>query len=384
MVDTNNAEGRKRVLVLGCTGSIGTSTLDIARNEPSYAVCGLTANQNAEKLALLGAEFSCPTLLASAVARDGLKDAFASFIAETRPDIIVNGIAGSAGLVPSIAALEAGVDLALANKESVVMAGPLIFALAKKNNCRILPVDSEHSAIFTLLRQCGRENVDRLVITASGGPFRTWEKERIKNATLADALKHPTWSMGTKITVDSASLGNKGLEVIEACRLFGFSADDVQVVVHPQSIVHSLVRTHDGAIYAQMSEPDMKHPIISALSYPAVRENFMKPFDLTDFVCGETVRTLTFEKPRTDAFPLLSIAFGAARTDGFAPIAFNAANEVAAGAFIEGKIGFGRIPEIVGATLDAENWAGDVRDLKDVFESDRRAREIAAGFISGS
>ncbi len=371
----------KRVLVLGCTGSIGSSTLDIIRNEKEFEVCALTANSNKAKLDGLSSEFRCPSLLFSEI-KSSIKSEVSSLIQKTKPDIVVNGIAGSAGLVPSIAVLENGIDLALANKESVVMAGPIIFELAAKNGCRIIPVDSEHSAIFTLLNQCGKENVDKLIITASGGPFRTWPSEKIKTATLNDALNHPTWNMGTKITVDSATLGNKGLEVIEAKRLFGFSTEQIQVVVHPQSIVHSLVRTKDGIVYGQFSEPDMKHPIISALTFPEVKKDYMKPFDLTDFSDSATkTRTLTFEKPRTDDFPLLNLAFEAAEMDGFAPIAFNAANEIAAWAFIEGKISFPKISETVEFALNAKNWSTVVRDTEDVFEADREAREIATDFL---
>ncbi len=371
----------KKVLVLGCTGSIGSSTLDIIRNEKDFVVCGLTANSSKENLSRLSSEFNCPSLLFSEIKGD-IKAELSSFIQKTRPDIVVNGIAGSAGLIPSIAVLENGIDLALANKESVVMAGPIIFDLAKKNGCKILPVDSEHSAIFTLLNQCGRENVDKLIITASGGPFRTWTSDKIKTATLQDALKHPTWNMGTKITVDSATLGNKGLEVIEAKRLFGFSTENIQVVVHPQSIVHSLVRTKDGIVYGQLSEPDMKHPIISALTFPEIKKDYMKPFDLTDFSdSNETVRTLTFEKPRTDDFPLLGLAFEAAKINGFAPIAFNAANEIAAWAFIDGKITFPKISETVEFALKSRDWATEVRDIEDVFEADREARYTAKTFL---
>lgn len=366
----------KRVLVLGCTGSIGSSTVDILRTEKErFVCCGLTANKSKKKLEELAGLFGCPYSLTSEEGYDGIK----ALIEKTQPDIVVNGIAGSAGLVPSIIVLEAGIDLALANKESVVMAGPVIFETAKKHNCHILPVDSEHSAIFTLLNQCGGAgNVDQLVITASGGPFRTWDSQRIANATLEDALKHPTWSMGTKITVDSATLGNKGLEVIEAKRLFGFDTKDIKVVVHPQSIVHSLVRTRDGIVYAQLSEPDMRHPILQALDWPEVKDNSMRPFDLTDTQDGK--RTLTFEKPRLDDFPLLSLAFSAAEKDNCHPVAFNAANEIAAWAFIEGKINFSRISQTVASVMDyngGKAWDSSARDLDDIFEADKMARALA-------
>lgn len=366
----------KKVLVLGCTGSIGSSTVDILKNEKErFECCGLTANKNRRKLEELASFFGCPYSLTADEGTDGIK----ALIEKTHPDIVVNGIAGSAGLVPSLIVLEAGIDLALANKESVVMAGPVIFAAASKNRCRILPVDSEHSAIFTLLSQCGgADNVDRLVITASGGPFRTWSSEKIAGATLEDALKHPTWSMGTKITVDSATLGNKGLEVIEAKRLFGFDAKRIQVVVHPQSIVHSLVRTKDGIVYAQLSEPDMRHPILQALDWPEIKENRMKPFDLTDTADGK--RTLTFEKPRLSDFPLLSLAFSAAQKDNCHPVAFNAANEIAAWAFIDGRIKFSDIARTVGSVMEhngGKDWDNSANDLHSIFEADKMARALA-------
>lgn len=368
---------KKRVLVLGCTGSIGSSTLDIIKNQPNrFVCCGLSANKNSQKLSELSSLFNCPSSLTSTEGYDGIK----WLLEKTKPDIVVNGISGSAGLTPSILTLEAGIDLALANKESVVMAGPLIFELAKKTGSRILPVDSEHSAIFTLLNQCKKENVEKLIITASGGPFRTWPSNKIAKATLKDALKHPTWNMGTKITVDSATLGNKGLEVIEAKRLFSFSTDEIQVVVHPESIVHSLVRTKDGIVYAQMSEPDMKHPIIQALNWPKVEKDFMKPFDLTDTQDGK--RTLTFEKPRTEDFPLLKLAFIAAQKDNCHPIAFNAANEIAAFAFIDEKIKFSAIAKTVESVMSKESiWDKPVRDLKDIFEADEFARKSAKEFL---
>ncbi|MBR4463598.1 MAG: 1-deoxy-D-xylulose-5-phosphate reductoisomerase [Treponema sp.] len=365
----------KRVLVLGATGSIGTSTLDIIRNQSDrFICCGIQANSKKESLLSLAAEFHCPSTLTADEGMDGIR----RLLEESKPDIVVNGIAGSAGLVPSQLVLEAGIDLALANKETVVMAAPLMFALAKKNGCKILPVDSEHSAIFTLLNQCGRENVDSLVITASGGPFRTWPAEKIRTATIHDALKHPTWNMGKKITVDSASLGNKGLEVIEARRLFDFPTDKIQVVIHPQSIIHSLVRTKDGIVYGQFSEPDMKHPIIQALDFPQIHADFMKPFDLTDTADG--CRTLTFEKPRYDDFPLLRLAFDAAEKSAAYPIVFNAANEIAAWSFIDEKIAFFDIARIVEGVMK-NDWSGEIRDMQDVFTADTEARKQARALL---
>lgn len=359
----------KKILVLGCTGSIGTSTLDILRNQKDrFVCCGITANSKKDELERLGKEFSCPVSLTKTDGIDGIKN----LIEKTQPDIVVNGIAGSAGLRPSMAVLEAGVDLALANKETVVMSGPLMFEAAKKSGSRILPVDSEHSAIFTLVNQCKKENIDKIVITASGGPFRTLPREKLANVTVADALKHPTWDMGVKITIDSATLGNKGLEVIEAVRLFDVKASQVQVVVHPQSVIHSLVRTKDGIVYGQFSEPDMKHPILQALDWPEILPSFMKPFDLTDTLDGK--RTLTFEKPRMDDFPMLALAFEAAEKGASYPIVFNAANEIAVQAFIDGKIAFLEISNLVENVLHGSDWSHNPRDLEDVFEADKDAR----------
>ena len=367
----------KRILVLGATGSIGSSTVDILRNQKDrFICCGLTANSKKNELEALAKEFSCPYSLTKTDGLDGIK----RLIQQTKPDIVVNGIAGSSGLRPSMAVLESGVDLALANKETVVMAGPLMFDAAKKSGSRILPVDSEHSAIFTLVNQCGKENIDKIVITASGGPFRTFPREQLASVTLADALKHPTWDMGVKITIDSATLGNKGLEVIEACRLFGVKSSQVQVVVHPQSVIHSLVRTKDGIVYGQFSEPDMKHPILQALDWPKILPSFMKPFDLTDTIDGK--RTLTFEKPRIDDFPMLSLAFEAAEKGASYPIVFNAVNEIAVQAFIDGKIGFLEIGSLVGKVLRGSDWSQNPRNLEDVFEADRLSREIAEKFLT--
>ena len=369
----------RKVLVLGATGSIGTSALDILRNQRDRFVCaGLTANSKEAELSSLAEEFGCPCSLTKTDGVDGIR----RLIDETSPDIVVNGIAGSAGLRPSMAVIEAGVNLALANKETVVMAGPLMLAAARKSGSRILPVDSEHSAVFTLVNQCGKENIDKIVITASGGPFRTFAREKLKSVTVRDALRHPTWDMGVKITIDSASLANKGLEVIEACRLFEVSAAQVQVVVHPQSVIHSLVRTKDGIVYGQFSEPDMKHPILQALDYPVVTENFMRPFDLTDTADG--TRTLTFEKPRMSDFPMLPLAFECAEKGGAYPTALNAANEIAVQLFIDGEIGFMDIPALVERVLHGEDWAGEPRDLDDVFGADERARSMARNFHAGS
>lgn len=356
----------KKVLVLGCTGSIGTSTLNICRAMPEkFSVCGITCNSKEEELSSLAKEFSCKKSLTKSDGTDGIK----RLIEETKPDIVVNGIAGSAGLLPSKIVLESGINLALANKETVVMAWPLIKALAHKNGAEIIPVDSEHSAIFTLINQVGKQNVSQIVITASGGPFRTLPAEELSEVTVNDALKHPTWSMGKKITIDSASLANKGLEVIEANRLFDMPVENVQVVVHPQSLVHSLVRTNDGMLYAQISDPDMKHPIYSALTYPKNENCYLKPFDLFDY-------EMTFFKPRYEDFPMLSYAFNAAKNGGSYTIAYNAANEIAVAEFISDKIKFTQIPEVVYSVLE-KDWSLEPTSFQDVFEADAKARAVA-------
>ncbi|MCR5289209.1 MAG: 1-deoxy-D-xylulose-5-phosphate reductoisomerase [Treponema sp.] len=356
----------KRVLVLGCTGSIGTSTLDILRHMPDqFVTVGLTAHSNKQKLDELCSEFSCKGILTSQDSMTALQ----ALIDTTKPDIVVNGIAGAAGLEPSRIVLQSGIDLALANKETIVMAAPLVQKLARENNCHIIPVDSEHSAIFNLVAQCGKQNIDQIVITASGGPFRTLPSEKLNKVTVQDALKHPTWNMGKKITIDSASLANKGLEVIEACRLFDVSADQIQVVVHPQSLIHSLVRTKDGVLYAQISDPDMKHPIVSALSWPHILPNYMERFDLFD-------HEMTFFKPRMQDFPMLQYAFDAAKLSGGYTIAYNAADEIAAHAFIDSKIHFMDIPRIVKSVLD-KDWTTAPQSFEDVFAIDSKARLIA-------
>src|SRR5574344_436822 len=355
----------KKILVLGCTGSIGTNTLEIARNmKDEFTVCGLVAHTSREKITRLAQEFKCPGALTSEES-----GCIRRIINETHPDIAVNGIAGSDGLLPSVDVLSAGVDLALANKETVVMAWPLVKALADKNHASILPVDSEHSALFNLTERIGKNSISELIITASGGPFRTYSREQLEHVTVQQALNHPTWKMGKKITIDSASLANKGLEVIEACRLFGFPPAQVKVLVHPQSVVHSLVRTKDGMLYAQLSDPDMKHPILSALTWPAAGGAYMKPFTLED-------ETLSFFRPRMEDFPMLKYAYDAAEKGGSYTIAYNAADETAAHAFVDGKIKFADMADIVKSTLD-KDWSALPASFEDVFSIDRSARKVS-------
>ncbi len=367
---------KKKVLVLGCTGSIGTSTLSILEEfSDTYTVCGLTAHSNAAALHAAAAKFNCSeTLLTSTADKDQLKQ----FIAESNADIAVNGIAGSAGLWPSICVLEAGIDLALANKETIVMAAPLVYAIAKRTGARILPVDSEHSAVFTLIEHYGKESLDKIVITASGGPFRKKTADELQQVTVADALKHPTWDMGAKITIDSATLANKGLEVIEACRLFGVTPDRVQVTVHPQSIVHSLIKTKDGMLYGQLSKPDMRHPIIMALSWPEFYPNTLEPLDL--FASPDQPLTLTFEKPDMEKFPMLKLAYDCAEKNGGYTIAFNAANEVAVDAFSKGKLSFPGISSLTAKVLQSD-WSKEPESVEEVFKIDTKARRLAEEYL---
>ncbi|HBG66943.1 MAG TPA: 1-deoxy-D-xylulose-5-phosphate reductoisomerase [Treponema sp.] len=360
----------KKILVLGCTGSIGSQTLDIIRAMPDdFCVAGLAAGHDAEKVSLLAQEFGCPSTL---FARDGI-EGIRQLVRDCGADIAVNGIAGSAGLEPSVLVLEHGMDLALANKETVVMAWPIVRQIAARQHAQIIPVDSEHSAVFSLLRQAGRQTVKELVITASGGPFRTYSDEQLQHVTLEQALRHPTWSMGKKITVDSATLANKGLEVIEACRLFDFSPENIKVVVHPQSLIHSLVRTKDGMLYAQISNPDMRRPIFGALTYPEIKESYLEPFELAG-------QEMSFFAPRPESFPLLPLAYDCARKGNSYTIAFNAANEIAVGAFLAGKCTFPQIAQTVEATL-RHDWSMKADTLAAVFEADKKARNEAASAL---
>ena len=362
----------KKILVLGCTGSIGSQTLDIIRAMPDdFCVAGLSAGHDAEKLSLLCKEFNCP---GTVFVNDGI-EGIRRLVQECGADIAVNGIAGAAGLEPSVLVLESGMNLALANKETVVMAWPLVQQLAARQHAQIIPVDSEHSAVFSLLQQIGSDAAAELIITASGGPFRTYSDEQLQHVTLEQALQHPTWNMGKKITIDSATLANKGLEVIEACRLFGFPADRVKVLVHPQSLVHSLVRTKDGMLYAQISNPDMRRPIFGALAYPAVRENYLEPFDLAG-------HEMTFSTPRMQSFPLLPLAYECARKGNSYTIAFNAANEIAVNAFLSEACSFPQIAGIVQSVLQ-HDWNMAADSLPAVFEADKKARnEAQAALVS--
>ena len=352
----------RKVLILGATGSIGTTALNYIRNNRDiFTVTGLVANKSKAELLKLSEEFSSPYLLMCESSEADL----ASFIKNIDADIVLNAIAGYKGLFATIKTLESGKDLALANKESVVMGGNYIFRLAEENNAKIIPVDSEHSAIYHLLPG---KNVEKLIITASGGPFI--DRTSFDNITVEEALHHPTWKMGKKITIDSATLANKGLEVIEASFLFGFKPEDIEVVVHRQSVVHSMVYTREGAIYAELSPPDMTHPIITALSDN--KEEIKDAVKKLDF----TKLTLTFEAPDYDKFPLLALAYKALELGGSYPIAYNAANEVAVYAFLNGNIKFNEIAHITETVL-SHDFSPISDSYRKIMEMDRKAREVA-------
>jgi len=357
---------KRRIAILGATGSIGKSALDvIERGRGDFDVVLLSAHANAEGLA--GARHSWPNARKVLSGGTGGRERLLAAIADCGADIVVNGISGAAGLEPSVVAIDAGADLALANKETLVMAGELVMRRAREKQVRIIPVDSEHSAVFGLIAAHGAP--DEIILTASGGPFRNYSIGEMAKVTPKDALAHPTWNMGAKITIDSASMANKGLEVIEAARLFGFPADKIKVVIHPQSVVHSMIRMKDGAVYAQLSRPDMRLPIHQALY---AGETKPADFGQLDFDC----LTLEFSPPDAEKFPLLALAYDAARKGGLYPCAYNGANEAAVAAFLAGRIGFLDIGRITGYILE-KDWSAEPVDIASVIEADGRARAMA-------
>lgn len=376
---------KKKVAVLGATGSIGKSTLDILRNERDrFTPVLFSARRNSQELVKLKTEFpEALTALADSSYSPGIdffgKDGLLNAIAASGADITVNGISGSAGLLPSAAVLDAKSDLALANKETIVMAGNIIQKLARENNVSLIPVDSEHSAIFKLIEAHGKEHISEIILTASGGPFRNYPIEKLENVSPEEALNHPTWNMGPKITIDSATLANKGLEVIEAACLFGIPPPKIKVVIHKQSIVHSMVRLLNGAVYAQMSKPDMRLPIHDALCWPETEKS---PFGVLDF----SSLSLDFESCDFSRFPMLALAFEALEKGPDFPIVYNAANEEAVEAFLKGRIRFLEIPRIVRYVLDKSSNGvskpGTVSfSMEDVLKADGEGRKLALDFI---
>jgi len=377
------------VTILGATGSIGSSTIDLLKRQGDrFTVEALTANKNGAALAKLarelGARFAAvadPDAykdLKSELSGSGIEAASGpAAVAEAarRPaEWVIGAITGTAGLEPALAAIERGVTLALANKESLVCAGTLFMGRAAATGATVLPVDSEHNALFQAMTAGRRNDVTKVIITASGGPFRTWSKDDIRKATLEMALKHPNWSMGPKVTIDSATLMNKGLEVIEAYHLFNLKPDEIEVLVHPQSIVHGMVEFRDGSVIAHLGSHDMRIPIAHCLAWPERIDGPAKRLDL-----GE-IGSLTFEKPDLDRFPALGLAWAALRAGAGATTVLNAANEIAVAEFVDRKIGFGGIPALVEATLDAASRRGITREpasIQDAIAVDHNSRLLA-------
>ena len=374
----------KRITLLGATGSVGLRTLDLVSSFPEeFRVVGLAARgSNVERVADLCRKYSPRAV---ALLDGGALDQLARILPSPRPellvgpdglvaltrdvdaDVVVSALVGGAGLLPTMAAIVAGRTVALANKETLVMAGSLMTAAARARGVRLLPVDSEHSAVFQCLAGHNRADVHRILLTASGGPFRETPKANLAAMTVEDALKHPTWKMGAKITIDSATLMNKGLEIIEARWLFDVASDQVQVVIHPQSIVHSMVEYVDGSVIAQLGLADMGVPILYALTYPERRPTPAARLDLT------RVGQLTFYAPDTDKFPCLRLARGALERGGAAPVVLNAANEVAVAAFLDRRIGFTEIAQLIEWALD-DAGAGAVRSLEECVAIDAETR----------
>ena len=376
----------KNITILGSTGSIGTQTLDVVREIGGISIKAMTTNTRIELFEKQIREFM-PELVCVMNAdkakelEENIKDlgipvltgmdGLVAAATYEKSDTVVNSVVGNIGLVPTVAAIKAKKDIALANKETLVTCGELVMKLIKENNVHMYPVDSEHSAIFQSLQGNSMNRIEKIILTASGGPFRN--RQDLSDITIADALAHPNWAMGKKITIDSATLMNKGLEVIEAKWLFDVETDKIQVVVHPQSIIHSAVEYEDGAVIAQLGVPDMKVPIQYALTYPNRVKNGFKRLDLF-----ETAQ-LTFERPQTERFPCLALAFEAIKTGGTMPCVLNGANEVAVNKFLEGKIKFTQIPEIIEKVMSAYTVKYDYT-LDDVLEADRWSREEASKY----
>jgi 1-deoxy-D-xylulose-5-phosphate reductoisomerase len=378
----------RRLLILGSTGSIGTQALDIVSRSEDLEVVGLSAQGSWETLVGQAEQFGVDRIaLTDADAASRAAEAWTGgdvlvgaeglvrLVLETAPDLVLNALVGSAGLGPTVAALGEGIDLALANKESLVVGGELVMQLAEATGAQIIPVDSEHSALHQLLAGERPGTVDKLLLTASGGPFRGRSRAELEGVTVEQALKHPTWSMGGKITIDSATLMNKGLELIEAHHLFGTPYDRIDVVVHPQSIVHSLVLLCDGAALAHLGYPDMRVPISYALHHPERVDVPVRALDLAE------LGSLTFEPVDVEAFPALRLAREAAAAGGTAPCVLNAANEVAVHAFLAGRLSFLGIPAVIEATLDRLP-PEPVRAFESLYEADRAARETASELVT--
>ncbi len=381
----------KRVAILGSTGSIGTQTLEVIRQHASdFVVEVLTAQNNAELLIQQALEFRPnavvignealysrvkEVLISQDIKVFAGEKAISQVVEMETIDLVLTALVGYSGLIPTINAIKAGKQIALANKETMVVAGELITALAKENRVNIYPVDSEHSAIFQCLVGEFHNPIEKIILTASGGPFRGKDRDFLKTVTKAQALKHPNWDMGAKITIDSASLMNKGLEVIEAKWLFGLKSDQIDVIVHPQSIVHSLVQFEDGSLKAQLGLPDMRIPIQFALSFPDRLKSDFERFDFLNYP------NLTFEQPDKKTFQNLQLAFDALANGGNSPCILNASNEIAVAAFLRDEVGFLEMSDLIGETLAKAEFIANP-NLDDYIATDLRAREITQKLIN--
>ncbi len=380
----------KSISVLGATGSVGASTLDLARRNPDrLSIKAVTANTNVSKLSELAKEFSTDVaVIADERLYDDLRDALKGTgttalcgeegliaAAEIDCDVVMAAIVGAAGLRPTLAAVRQGRTVALANKECLVCAGDLFMQEASNSGCRILPVDSEHNAIYQVFDFERHKTVEKIILTASGGPFWQRRADCLKNVTPAEAVAHPNWDMGKKISVDSATMMNKGLEVIEAYHLFPVNKDQIEVVIHPQSVIHSMVQYNDGSVLAQLGSPDMRTPIAYALAWPERMAAPVPSLSLPELA------KLTFAEPDLDKFECLKLAMDALQEGGAAPLVLNAANEVAVDAFLREKIGFMDISSIVKATLDTIDMKAP-QSLSNVFEQDQETRMIAQNLLT--
>lgn len=379
----------KKIVILGSTGSIGKSALEvIARFPDKFKVIGLTAGKNISLLEEQIRQFNPEVVaLSDEEAYKNLKSQISNFKSQNigilfgtegiasvasmpAADVVISAIVGSAGLLPTIAAIRAGKTVAIANKETLVMAGDIVMSDVREYGATLLPVDSEHSAIFQCISGHKKDSIKKIILTASGGPFLGKTASGLEHVTSDDALKHPSWSMGKKITIDSATLMNKGLEVIEAYHLFGLRPEEIDVLIHPQSIIHSIVELVDGSCLAQMSTPDMKGPIAYALSYPERLNNVMKPLD------WKRLSGLTFQMPDTNTFPCLSLSYAALQVGGTMPAVLNASNEISVSAFLDGIISFNSIPVIIKKVMDLHKpQKADSIDI--ILASDRWARDEA-------
>lgn len=383
-------EGKRRIAILGSTGSIGRQALDVIRqHRDRFGVELLTANNSADLLIAQAIEFDANAVVirnpdlyryvADALQPKGIKvfsgmDSICDLVTGDNIDMVLTALVGFSGLRPTLAAIKAGKPIALANKETLVAGGPVVMDLVRKRHVPLLPVDSEHSAIFQCLLGAAGNRLRKIHLTASGGPFRCWKREDIAKATYQEALRHPRWDMGAKITIDSATMMNKGFEMIEARWLFDTAPDDIRIVVHPQSIIHSMVEFEDGAVLAQMGHPDMREPIQFAMSFPDRLPLDNRKLDFP------TLGSLTFEEPDPERFPCLGLAFDAIRRGGNIPCAMNAANEAAVAAYLRGRIGFYDIPDLIAACMDTVPFiAAPTAD--DILDTNKTAFDWAAARI---